>query len=149
MPNYSPVVKKHGHVRALTPTCLQLRANQAVGGLGQAAVCGVLARSGWGNWGPRVGLPPVAQGAGTPLMWSDGAGPKAGQPQHLLLTRQALSVAPNPELLRARHKKCHPFLKGDRPGTGWTHVQADPQLHAPQMSRFSADKLQEPRPGAS
>lgn len=95
MPNYTPAVKRHGHVRALTPTCLQLRANEAVGELGRAAACGVLARSGWGKLGALHGPAACCTGAGTPLMWSDGAGTKAGQPQHLLL----MPVKPSVQLL--------------------------------------------------
>lgn len=67
MPNYTPAVKRHRHVRALTPTCLQLTANQAVWGLGPGCCLWSAGEVWLGKaGGPCVDLPLVAQGAGNP-----------------------------------------------------------------------------------
>lgn len=133
MPSDTPPVKRHGHVCTVTPTCLPLRAYQAAWGLGPG-------RCLWGaeeDWLGRAGGSCMdlitEQGAGTPL---------ASICSSLQPTPQCSSQYRN-NCPGSRLENRHPFLKRDKPGIGWTHLQ----FHSSQTSRFSVEKLQESRPG--
>ena len=131
MPSYSRAVQRRRHMQTHTlPHAFSSEPSKQCGSW-------PLVRSGWAGPGRLAWTCHSFQlGAGTPLAWGVGA--------------RTFSVAPSTEKLpTSRHKKVPSLLEG---GQVWDRLDLPPSKPSAPLTagkRFSAEKLQEPGPGAS